>query len=132
MTYIRKPVARHPKLAQNSLGLTVRDYEGKLSTLCAGCGHDSVTAAIVRAFWQLEIEPYKVVKLSGIGCSSKTPSCLNTASSSGILSPSWPCRSIELPTSPTAASPVSLVGKNSQSFCLSLRNSTFQHIIDED
>ncbi len=73
MTYIRKPVARHPKLAQNSLGLTVRDYEGKLSTLCAGCGHDSVTAAIVRAFWQLEIEPYKVVKLSGIGCSSKTP-----------------------------------------------------------
>lgn len=73
MTYIRKPVARHPKLEQNRLGLTVRDYEGKLSTLCAGCGHDSVTASIVQAFWRLGIEPHKVVKLSGIGCSSKTP-----------------------------------------------------------
>src|SRR5690606_41008575 len=47
--------------------------EGAMSTLCAGCGHDSVTAAIVQAFWELEVEPYRVAKLSGIGCSSKTP-----------------------------------------------------------
>jgi len=50
-----------------------RDYEGVLSTLCAGCGHDSITAAIVQAFWELSIPPEKVIKLSGIGCSSKTP-----------------------------------------------------------
>jgi 2-oxoglutarate ferredoxin oxidoreductase subunit beta len=73
MSYIKKPVARHPGLPKNALGLTVRDYEGSLSTLCAGCGHDSATAAIVQAFWRLGIEPYRAVKLSGIGCSSKTP-----------------------------------------------------------
>lgn len=73
MSYIKKPVARHPNLPKNAIGLTVRDYEGSLSTLCAGCGHDSTTAAIIHAFWSLGIEPYKAVKLSGIGCSSKTP-----------------------------------------------------------
>ncbi len=73
MSYIKKPSVCHPSLEKNALGLTYRDYEGSMSTLCAGCGHDSVTAAIVRAFWELGVEPYKVVKLSGIGCSSKTP-----------------------------------------------------------
>lgn len=73
MTYIPKPKVHHPKLERNELGLTSRDYEGVLSTLCAGCGHDSITAAIVRACWELNIEPYRVAKLSGIGCSSKTP-----------------------------------------------------------
>ncbi|HRJ89528.1 MAG TPA: 2-oxoacid:ferredoxin oxidoreductase subunit beta, partial [Pyrinomonadaceae bacterium] len=47
--------------------------EGSLSTLCAGCGHDSINAAIVEACWQLNIEPHRVAKLSGIGCSSKSP-----------------------------------------------------------
>ena len=70
---ITKPKVHHPALRKNKLGLTRRDYEGTMSTLCAGCGHDSITAAIVQAFWELEIEPYKVAKLSGIGCSSKTP-----------------------------------------------------------
>jgi len=55
------------------LGWTRQDYEGGLSTLCAGCGHDSISAAIVDACFQLNIEPHKVAKLSGIGCSSKTP-----------------------------------------------------------
>jgi 2-oxoglutarate/2-oxoacid ferredoxin oxidoreductase subunit beta len=73
MSYIKKPVARHPSLQQNKLGLTVRDYEGSMSTLCAGCGHDSITAAIVRAFHELDTPPHMVAKLSGIGCSSKTP-----------------------------------------------------------
>ncbi|HLK14753.1 MAG TPA: 2-oxoacid:ferredoxin oxidoreductase subunit beta [Fimbriimonadaceae bacterium] len=73
MSYILKPKVHHPSLPKNELGLTRRDYEGTLTTLCAGCGHDSVTAAIIQAFWELSIEPYKVAKLSGIGCSSKTP-----------------------------------------------------------
>ncbi|MCC6351934.1 MAG: 2-oxoacid:ferredoxin oxidoreductase subunit beta [Fimbriimonadaceae bacterium] len=73
MSYIPKPQVRTPALRANSVGLTRRDYEGAFSTLCAGCGHDSITAAIIQAFWELEIEPHKVAKLSGIGCSSKTP-----------------------------------------------------------
>jgi 2-oxoglutarate ferredoxin oxidoreductase subunit beta len=73
MSYIKKPVVRHPSLQPNKLGLTVRDYEGSMSTLCAGCGHDSITAAIVRCFYELDIPPHTVAKLSGIGCSSKTP-----------------------------------------------------------
>jgi len=72
MTYIAKPKIAHPSLPRNSLGLTRRDYEGVLSTLCAGCGHDSITAAIVEASWELSLQPQQVVKLSGIGCSSKT------------------------------------------------------------
>ena len=73
MTYIAKPKVHHPSMQKNALGLTRRDYEGTMSTLCAGCGHDSVTAAIIHAFWELDIEPHRVAKLSGIGCSSKTP-----------------------------------------------------------
>ena len=73
MSYIRKPVARHPSLRPNALGLTLRDYEGAMSTMCAGCGHDSITAAIVRAFHETDTPPHMVAKLSGIGCSSKTP-----------------------------------------------------------
>lgn len=73
MTWIRKPRVRHPGLPTNSLGLTRRDYEGAMSTLCAGCGHDSITAAIIEAAWEMELEPHRVAKLSGIGCSSKTP-----------------------------------------------------------
>ncbi len=73
MTYVAKPKIQHPGLAKNRLGLTRRDYEGALSTLCAGCGHDSITAALIQAFFDLDVEPYKVAKLSGIGCSSKTP-----------------------------------------------------------
>jgi 2-oxoglutarate ferredoxin oxidoreductase subunit beta len=70
---IAKPTAIHPSLHRNELGLTVRDYEGSMSTLCAGCGHDSVTAAIIRACWELSIAPHMLAKMSGIGCSSKTP-----------------------------------------------------------
>src|SRR4051812_921015 len=72
MTSITKPPVRHPGLPQNALGLTRRDYEGAMSTLCAGCGHDSVTAALVHAVWEMDIPPHRVAKLSGIGCSSKT------------------------------------------------------------
>ena len=73
MTYIAKPKVHHPSLKPNAIGLTRRDYEGAITTLCAGCGHDSITAAIIQAFYELSIPPHKVAKLSGIGCSSKTP-----------------------------------------------------------
>jgi 2-oxoglutarate ferredoxin oxidoreductase subunit beta len=73
MTYLAKPKLHHPDLPHNALGYTRRDYEGKISTLCAGCGHDSISAAIIQACWELAIEPHRVAKLSGIGCSSKTP-----------------------------------------------------------
>jgi 2-oxoglutarate ferredoxin oxidoreductase subunit beta len=72
MTSITKPRVQHPANHKNAIGRTRREYEGSMSTLCAGCGHDSVTAALVDAFWQLDVEPHRVAKLSGIGCSSKT------------------------------------------------------------
>src|SRR3546814_14562876 len=73
MTYLANPKHHHPSLGYNAIGFTRRDYEGKISTLCAGCGHDSISAAIIQACWELDIQPHRVAKLSGIGCSSKTP-----------------------------------------------------------
>jgi len=73
MTYLAKPRLHHPELPRNALGYTHRDYEGSVSTLCAGCGHDSISSAIIQAFFELDIAPHRVAKLSGIGCSSKTP-----------------------------------------------------------
>ncbi|MDI1322173.1 MAG: 2-oxoacid:ferredoxin oxidoreductase subunit beta [Algoriphagus sp.] len=72
MTYLR-PKFRHPELPKNNLGYSVDYYEGSLSTLCAGCGHDSISAGIIQAAYELDIEPHRLAKLSGIGCSSKTP-----------------------------------------------------------
>jgi 2-oxoglutarate/2-oxoacid ferredoxin oxidoreductase subunit beta len=73
MTYLAKPKLHHPKLPTNKLGFTRRDYEGAVSTLCAGCGHDSISAAIIQACFELSLPPHRIAKLSGIGCSSKTP-----------------------------------------------------------
>ena len=73
MTYLAKPKLLRPDTPRNALGYTRRDYEGAISTLCAGCGHDSISAAVVQACFDLDIEPHRVAKLSGIGCSSKTP-----------------------------------------------------------
>src|SRR5271166_2108802 len=73
MTFVAKPKFHHPSIAVNALGFTHRDYEGAMSTLCAGCGHDSITAAIVHACFELALPPHRIAKLSGIGCSSKTP-----------------------------------------------------------
>lgn len=73
MTFLPKPRLHHPALPTNALGFTRRDYEGAVSTLCAGCGHDSISAAIVQACYELSLPPHRIAKLSGIGCSSKTP-----------------------------------------------------------
>jgi 2-oxoglutarate ferredoxin oxidoreductase subunit beta len=72
MSY-KKPTARHPQAQKNSLGYTRQQYEGGMSSLCAGCGHDSITNGIVTACFEMDISPHQIVKLSGIGCSSKTP-----------------------------------------------------------
>ncbi|MFK7732382.1 MAG: 2-oxoacid:ferredoxin oxidoreductase subunit beta [Pseudomonadales bacterium] len=72
MSYI-KPSFRHPDAPINEIGYTAADYEGALSTLCAGCGHDSISSAIIQACFEMSIEPHTVAKISGIGCSSKTP-----------------------------------------------------------
>ncbi len=73
MSFLPKPQLHHPELATNAVGYTRRDYEGAISTLCAGCGHDSISAAIIRACFELSLPPHRIAKLSGIGCSSKTP-----------------------------------------------------------
>jgi 2-oxoglutarate ferredoxin oxidoreductase subunit beta len=73
MSYLAKPKFHHPALPKNALGFTHRDYEGSISTLCAGCGHDAISSALIEACFELSIEPHRVAKLSGIGCSSKTP-----------------------------------------------------------
>lgn len=72
MSFVR-PNFRHPDLPVNNIGYTRVDYDGGLSTLCAGCGHDSITSAIIQACFELSLEPHRIAKLSGIGCSSKTP-----------------------------------------------------------
>ncbi|HEV2365437.1 MAG TPA: 2-oxoacid:ferredoxin oxidoreductase subunit beta [Caulobacteraceae bacterium] len=80
MTYIAKPRLHHPLLQPNGVGFTRRDYEGKVSTLCAGCGHDSISAAVIQACWEIDLAPHRLAKLSGIGCSSKTPDYFLSAS----------------------------------------------------
>ncbi len=64
-----KPPA--PKV--NRIGLPVDAYKGGKSTLCSGCGHDSITSQVIQAFYEMGVDPRNVAKLSGIGCSSKTP-----------------------------------------------------------
>jgi 2-oxoglutarate/2-oxoacid ferredoxin oxidoreductase subunit beta len=73
MSFMPKPSAHHPALPKNGQGLTRRDYEGTMSTLCAGCGHDSITAALIEACFELDLPPHRIAKVSGIGCSSKAP-----------------------------------------------------------
>ena len=72
MSTTMQPPAAAPKNV-NRLGFTMADYKGADSTLCAGCGHDAITSQIIKAFYEYGVEPHRVAKLSGIGCSSKTP-----------------------------------------------------------
>src|SRR4051794_4869541 len=80
MSFLPKPKLHHPKLPANALGFPRRDYEGAIRTLCAACGHASSSAAIIQACFELDIEPHRVAKMSGIGCSSMTPDCFLGAS----------------------------------------------------
>src|SRR5437773_7949883 len=62
-----------PPQKVNRLGLDVAAYRGNKTTLCAGCGHNAITERIIEAFYEMGVEPWRVAKLSGIGCSSKSP-----------------------------------------------------------
>ncbi|MBI4165620.1 MAG: 2-oxoacid:ferredoxin oxidoreductase subunit beta, partial [Acidobacteria bacterium] len=62
-----------PPKKVNRIGLEISTYKGSKSTLCAGCGHNAISERIIEAFYELGVEPHRVAKLSGIGCSSKSP-----------------------------------------------------------
>src|SRR2546428_11290189 len=62
-----------PKPKVNRLGLSVIDYRGGKTTLCAGCGHNAISERIIDALYEMGVQPERVAKLSGIGCSSKNP-----------------------------------------------------------
>src|SRR5690349_1085305 len=70
---VETPSSNKGKQTINKIGLTSQDYHGLPSTLCAGCGHNSISSQIIAAAYDLSIQPYRVIKMSGIGCSSKTP-----------------------------------------------------------
>ena len=70
-TLTPQPATPQPKT--NRIGLTVLDYRGGKTTLCAGCGHNAISERIIDAFYEMGIAPERVIKMSGIGCSSKTP-----------------------------------------------------------
>ena len=63
----------NPAPKKNRIGLEVLNYKGSKTTLCAGCGHNSISERVVECFFELGVEPWRVAKLSGIGCSSKSP-----------------------------------------------------------
>jgi 2-oxoglutarate ferredoxin oxidoreductase subunit beta len=65
------PPSPSPKV--NRIGLETAAYKGNKTTLCAGCGHNAITERIIEAFYEMGVEPWRVIKLSGIGCSSKSP-----------------------------------------------------------
>lgn len=70
-TAVRLGSAPKPKV--NAIGLERSEYRGGVSTLCAGCGHDSISSQIMAAAWEMSLRPHQVIKMSGIGCSSKSP-----------------------------------------------------------
>ncbi|MGH9397388.1 MAG: 2-oxoacid:ferredoxin oxidoreductase subunit beta [Terriglobia bacterium] len=67
------PATIAPQKKVNRLGLEIPVYRGNKSTLCAGCGHNAISERLIEAFYEMGIEPHRVAKLSGIGCSSKSP-----------------------------------------------------------
>ena len=87
MSYIKKPNIALSNAPKNELGMTYTDYEGAMSTLCAGCGHDSITGAIIQSVFDLNILPHRMIKMSGIGCSSKTPAYFATVSYTHLTLP---------------------------------------------
>lgn len=127
MTYIPKPKVAHPKTPRNKLGLTARDYEGAISTLCAGCGHDSVTAALIQAIFELNIEPHMLAKMSGIGCSSKTPAYF-VSESHGFNSVHGRMPSVTTGAN-AARSDLTYVGVSGDGDSLSIGMGQFAHVI---
>jgi 2-oxoglutarate ferredoxin oxidoreductase subunit beta len=73
METVKRPAPTPRKPVTNTLGLEKTEYRGKPSTRCKGCGHDSISQRIINATWELGLDQTQIIKLSGIGCSSKTP-----------------------------------------------------------
>jgi 2-oxoglutarate/2-oxoacid ferredoxin oxidoreductase subunit beta len=71
-----------PAPKTNRIGLTVLDYKGGKTTLCAGCGHNAISERIIEAMFEMGVDPVRLLKLSGIGCSSKSPAYFMTRSHS--------------------------------------------------
>ncbi len=67
------PGSAGPAAKVNRIGLEMAAYRGGKSTLCAGCGHNAISERIVAAFYEMGVEGDRVIKMSGIGCSSKSP-----------------------------------------------------------
>src|SRR5260370_41397299 len=74
--------APKPAAKTNRIGLQVLDYRGGKTTLCAGCGHNAISERIIDAFYEMGVKPERLMKLSGIGCSSKRPDYLMSRSHS--------------------------------------------------
>ena len=68
-----EPGAAAPGPKTNRIGLTVMDYKGSKTTLCAGCGHNAISERIIESMYEMGVQPELLIKPSGIGCSSKTP-----------------------------------------------------------
>ena len=85
----------------NHIGLPVLEYRGNKSTLCAGCGHNAISERIIDAMWEMGVEPERVMKMSGIGCSSKSPAYFMSRSHASTASTAACPRSPPAPSSPT-------------------------------
>ena len=96
MTYIPKPKLHHPDLPKNKLGFTHRDYEGSVSTLCAGCGHDSISAAVIQACFELD-QPMPDILAMRCGGNSR----LKQARTIAALIESWPQPAHSVDTAPS-------------------------------
>ncbi len=105
MTYIAKPRLHHPLLQPNALGFTRRDYEGKVSTLCAGCGHDSISAAIIQAAFELDLPPHRLAKLRQVasGVRRRRRTIFSATRTGSTLYTDGCHQCSRAPTSPTAS-----------------------------
>jgi 2-oxoglutarate ferredoxin oxidoreductase subunit beta len=74
-------VSPEPQKKTNRIGLELQPYRGGKTTLCAGCGHNAISERIIEAFYEMGVDPRQVIKMSGIGCSSKSPAYFLGASS---------------------------------------------------
>ena len=85
----------------NHIGLPVLEYRGGKSTLCAGCGHNAISERIIDAMYEMGVQPERVMKMSGIGCSSKSPAWRASSGPVGYLNCQLPLSTISRIFSPT-------------------------------
>ena len=116
-----------PPKKVNRIGLEVLNYKGSKTTLCAGCGHNSISERIIECFYDLGVEPYTVAKFSGIGCSSKSPAyflglshgfnACTAACRPSPPAPCWPTAPCWVWASPATATPHPSASASSCTWC---------------